>query len=195
MYRLRIIHPNANSRLRLLPVMHGVAGVVLLVNAIAVTRSEHPSWLLAVAFLLVGLFSVLFPFLAKKFRNFASANTFTRLLQVFVSLTGSLYFLSHLQPLGALQLIIIGLGLGFIGWAEYKILQPTWLRMDENGIEVPGTFTPRQIGWNELNNVILRNDLFTIDFRTNKILQLETIDLPGKEEQEAVNAFCKSRLS
>ena len=195
MYKLRIIHPNATGRLKLLPVMHGIVGVLFLVNAIGIYRgAANPNWFLALFFVAVGFAGLAFPFMSKRFKNFAAANTLVRLVQIFVCLTGSLYFLSHLQPLAALLLILAGFGLGFIAWSEYTVFQPARIQLDATGITVPTAFKNRLVGWNELNNVILRNDLLTLDFKTNKVLQIEIIDEPGKEEREAINNFCKSRL-
>jgi hypothetical protein len=67
--------------------------------------------------------------------------------------------------------------------------------MDITGISVPTTFSSRVVGWNQLNNVILRNDLLTVDFKNNKILQLEVLDnIPDIKEDE-INGFCRSRLN
>ncbi|RAJ82135.1 hypothetical protein CLV59_104360 [Chitinophaga dinghuensis] len=194
MYKLRIIHPNANNRLKLLPVMHGIVGVLFLVNAIGIYRGAQPNWFLATFFFLVGLASLLFPFTARKFKNFPAANIMARIVQVFICLTGSLYFLSHLAPTAAFMLIVIGAGLGYIAWSEYKVFQPAFMQLDKTGITVPTAFTPKVIGWNELNNVILRNDLLTLDFKSNKVLQLELVEMPAPEERDALNAFCKSRI-
>ncbi|MBV8251661.1 MAG: hypothetical protein JO154_03565 [Chitinophaga sp.] len=194
MYKLRIIHPNANNRLKLLPVMHGVVGVLFLVNALGIYRGAQPNWFLASFFVAVGLASLVFPFTARKFRNFPAANTMARIVQVFVCMTGSLYFLSHLAPMAALMLIIVGAGLAYIAWSEYKVFQPAFLRLDQTGISVPTAFATKVIGWNELNNVILRNDLLTLDFKTNKVVQLDLVELPAQEERDALNAFCKSRI-
>jgi hypothetical protein len=77
---------------------------------------------------------------------------------------------------------------------EYRIFQPAYARMDNTGITLPTTFARKVIGWNELNNVILRDDLLTIDFKNNRILQLEVLDDPGKDAREALNGFFQSRL-
>jgi hypothetical protein len=66
--------------------------------------------------------------------------------------------------------------------------------MDTTGIILPTLFSQKLVGWNELNNVILRNDLLTIDFKNNKVLQLEILDEPGKEQREELNAFFQRRL-
>ncbi|PSL46105.1 hypothetical protein CLV51_10381 [Chitinophaga niastensis] len=195
MYSLRIMHPNIASRIRLLPVMHGLTGILFLFNAIGIYRSPQPNWFLVVFFLLLGGASLLFPFTMKRFKKFSDVNTIARMIQAFVCLTGSLYFLSHLQPITGLLLFAVGIGLAYVGWMEYKIFQPVFIKLDITGITLPTTFSKRLIGWNELNNVILRNDLFTIDFKNNRIIQLEVLDEPGKEQREALNAFCTSRTN
>ncbi|MCW3466835.1 hypothetical protein [Chitinophaga nivalis] len=195
MYNLRIIHPGTASRLRLLPVMHGLTGILFLFNAIGIYRSPQPNWFLVLFFLVLGAACLAFPFTIKKFRKFTEINTIARIIQAFICLTGSLYFLSHLQPTTGLLLILVGLGLGYIGWIEHRIFQPVFVTADTTGMTLPTTFSKRLIGWNELNNVILRNDLLTIDFKNNKIIQLEILDEPGKEQREVLNNFFQSRIA
>ena len=195
MYKIRILHPNTITRLRLQPVMHGMAGLLFLFNAIGIYNSRQPNWGMVVYFMVVGLLSIMFPFLMRRIRNFSGTNSMVRLLQVFVCFSGSLYFLSHLQPLVGILQLLIGLGLAYLGWVEHNIFKPVYISMDITGITVPTTFSSKVVGWNQLNNVILRNDLLTVDFKTNKILQLEVLDtIPGIKEDE-INGFCRSRLA
>ncbi|MEC5143767.1 hypothetical protein [Chitinophaga sp. 212800010-3] len=194
MQRLRILHPNTASRIRLLPVMHGLTGILFLFNAIGVYREAQPNWFLVVFFLLMGIGCISFPFTMKKFKKFTEANTVARMLEAIICITSSLYFLSHLQPITAMLLFLVGLGMAYVGWMEYKIFQPSFVKMDTTGIILPTLFSQKLVGWNELNNVILRNDLLTIDFKNNKVLQLEILDEPGKEQREELNTFFQRRL-
>ncbi|CAL1517598.1 hypothetical protein [Chitinophaga sp. MM2321] len=194
MYKLRILHPNAASRLRLLPAMHGLTGILFLFNAIGVYRGPQPNWILAGFFLALGGASLLFPFRMKRFKKFGEANSVARLVQSFVCLTASLYFLSHAQVITGLIVFAVGLGLAYIGWAEYKTFQAVFVKIDMTGISVPTSFSEKLIGWNELNNVILRNDLLTMDFKNNRILHLDVLDEPTKEQWETMNAFFQSRV-
>jgi len=193
-YSLRILHPNTPARLRLQPVMHGLVGILFLFNGIGIYRSAQPNWLMAIFFLLLGVASIAFPFFMRHIKKFTAANTIARLIQAFVCLTGCLYFLSHMMPVIGLLLFLVGLGLGYIGWSEVKIFQPVHITLDTTGITLPGTTAKRLIGWNQLNNVILRNDLLTIDFKNNKIMQLEILDEVGETKTAAINEFSKSRL-
>jgi len=193
-YRLRILHPNAVTRLRLQPAMHALAGILFLMNGIGVYKSDTPNWGMAIFFIVLGMASIAFPFMMKRFTNIQAANSLARTVQAFVSLTGCLYFLSHLQPLMGILLFLTGIASAYIGWAEYKIFQPCFVSFDMMGIQLPGTFSSRLIGWNQLNNVILRNDLLTIDFKNNKVLQIEVIDEVGAVTAEEMNAFFRGRL-
>lgn len=193
-YKIRILHPNAVTRLRLQPVMHGLAGILFLMNGIGVYNSPTPNWGMAIFFILLGLASLVFPFVMKRFRNIQAANSLARMVQAFVSFTGCLYFLTHMEPLIAVLLFLTGIASAYIGWAEYKIFQPCFVKIDTMGVTLPGTFSDKLVGWNQLNNVILRNDLLTIDFKNNKVLQLEVLDETGAVTAEEMNSFFRSRL-
>jgi protein-S-isoprenylcysteine O-methyltransferase Ste14 len=194
MFSLRILHPNTSTRLRLQPAMHGLIGVLFLFNAIGIYRSAEPNWFMVGYFLLLGLASIAFPFFIRRIKQFTAANTIARLIQAFVCLTGCLYFLSHMMPGIGMLLFLVGLGLGYIGWSEVKIFQPVLITLDNTGITVPATFGKRLIGWNQLNNVILRDDLLTIDFKNNKIMHLEILDDLDAAKRTVINDFSKSRI-
>lgn len=195
MYRFRILHPNAMTRLRLQPVMHGMAGLLFLFNVIGAYKMKEPNWLIVALFMIMSLASITFPFMMRRIRKFGEANSLLRTLQAFTLLSGSLYFLSHMQPVVGGTLFLAGLGMAYIGYAEYRILQPAFVRIDENGITLPTLFSTRHIRWNEMNNVVLRNDLFTLDFRNNKLLQLEVLDDISPLQAADMNTFFQQRTN
>ncbi|MEI9810813.1 MAG: hypothetical protein WDO16_24695 [Bacteroidota bacterium] len=64
------------------------------------------------------------------------------------------------------------------------------VRVFEDGINYP-SFPKRMIEWNELNNVILKDGLLTIDLKSNKVFQNETLSVVYEPE---FNEFCHSRI-
>jgi len=52
-------------------------------------------------------------------------------------------------------------------------------------------FPKKIIHWQELNNVILKDDVLTIDLRTNKVLQNDIVTRINESE---FNEFCRQRL-
>ena len=56
------------------------------------------------------------------------------------------------------------------------------------------TFPFKNYSWQQLRNAMLKDNLLTLDFTNNKIIQKETeADVPPETEQE-FNEFCKEQL-
>jgi hypothetical protein len=57
--------------------------------------------------------------------------------------------------------------------------------------------TTKTYAWNELNNVMIKDDLLTMDFKNNTLLQAYTDDQEDEEydvEDEEFNEYCRKRL-
>ena len=182
------------TRLRLQPVMHGMIGILFLFNVIGAYKMASPNWFIVGLFVIMGLASLAAPFVLRRVRKFSETNSVLRMLQAFTMLSGCLYFLSHMQPIVGFTLFLTGLGVGYIGYAEYKILQPSYVSFDATAITLPTLLGTRRIGWNEMKNVILRNDLLTLDFKNNKILQLEVLDDISTTKAAEMNQFFQTRI-
>ena len=65
----------------------------------------------------------------------------------------------------------------------------------ENDQVVYSSIPKKIINWNQLNNVMLKDGLLTIDFRSNKIMQAEIIDIDGNIDEKDFNEFCSKRLN
>lgn len=65
--------------------------------------------------------------------------------------------------------------------------------VNETHITYP-SFPVKDIRWNDLNNIILKDGLLTIDFKNNRIIQqLIEKDGVGIDERD-FNDFCRKRL-
>ena len=65
----------------------------------------------------------------------------------------------------------------------------------DNDNVVYSTIPQKIINWNQLNNVMLKDGLLTIDFRSNKIMQAEILDIDGNIDEKDFNEFCSQRLN
>ncbi len=65
--------------------------------------------------------------------------------------------------------------------------------VSEQQIQVPA-FPVRSVNWQELNNLVLKDDLLTIDFKNNKIFQQQIIQSDHPVNEEAFNRYCQSKL-
>lgn len=56
------------------------------------------------------------------------------------------------------------------------------------------SFPPKNIRWSELNNIILKDGLLTIDFKNNKIIQ-QLIDEKNTVDEMEFNQYCREQLA
>lgn len=59
---------------------------------------------------------------------------------------------------------------------------------------VINTFFRKRFQWNEFSNVVLKDNLFTLDFKNNKILQKEVDPRLSDANEEDFNIFCAEQL-
>ncbi len=56
------------------------------------------------------------------------------------------------------------------------------------------TFPKKIFSWEELNNVIIKDGIITVDFKTNKLIQKEIQSGSSKQDELDFNEFCQNRL-
>lgn len=86
-------------------------------------------------------------------------------------------------PVGVIMLSLFGLYL----ISKRKLT----VSADADKISYPA-FPKRTIAWNELNNVILKDGLLTIDFKNDKLIQVAIINTETNEKD--FNDFCNRQL-
>lgn len=80
----------------------------------------------------------------------------------------------------------------------YKIaMRPLVVKISTEHIEYPSV-PKRNISWAELNNVILKDGLLTVDFRNNRLAQLKVADewySNVANDEKDLNQFCSTQLA
>jgi hypothetical protein len=56
------------------------------------------------------------------------------------------------------------------------------------------SFPPKTIIWSDLNNVILKDGLLTIDFKNNKLIQQPVVENETSIDEKEFNDFCRQQL-
>lgn len=132
--------------------------------------------------LLVCILTVVF-WLLNRFRiftnSFSPAASFV-ILGILLFILGNYYF-----------------GLCDIGLAVASLLSKRADKVifNDQGIEIP-SFIKKNHAWSEFNNVILKDNVLTLDFRNNKLMQpLIDPEANGALREEEFNDFCRERLS
>jgi len=75
---------------------------------------------------------------------------------------------------------------------RYSYRQPC-IDINDQGIQIRKSFSNQLYDWGELSNVVIKDQLITIDFKNNRLLQLETDSYTC--DTSAFNAFCRTKIS
>lgn len=73
-------------------------------------------------------------------------------------------------------------------------LQTPIVNVNENNVIYP-SFPKKKINWKDLSNLILKDDLLTIDFKNNKIIQQKIAEASATINEKEFNEFCRQQLN
>jgi|SRR6185312_3100887 len=173
---------------------------------VALKRENARRTDLASFFLL--LFSILAFILAQirslQFSFFLSIASLVLLAGIFINISASrkgkeMYFRNWLLAAG-----LFWIGMPFFQWMllvfiffalmEGQAKYPLEIGFSADRI-VLNTFIKKKIAWNELESVVLKDGLLTLNFSNEKILQKEVLDDNESEAvEEEFNLYCRERL-
>ncbi len=80
-----------------------------------------------------------------------------------------------------------------MGLFERQAKNPLEVGFTDTEIAI-NTLIRRRYKWTDFNNVVLKDDLLTLDFTSNRLLQRETIDEEGDAEEDEFNDYCRKQL-
>ncbi|HLZ87755.1 MAG TPA: hypothetical protein VKQ52_10955 [Puia sp.] len=79
---------------------------------------------------------------------------------------------------------------------EYQTKRPLEIGFDQDHVVI-NTLIRQQFAWGDFNNVLLRDGLLTLDFKSNRLIQKEVADDDEDDDadEEEFNAYCRTRLA
>jgi hypothetical protein len=81
-----------------------------------------------------------------------------------------------------------------MGLFEKQAKFPLEIGFSDNRIII-NSLVRRKYKWSDFNNIVLKDDLLTLDFKTNRLLQRETIDEDGDADEDEFNDYCSRHLA
>jgi hypothetical protein len=89
---------------------------------------------------------------------------------------------------------ILAIAYGIAGLIEKQVKFPEEIGFAEDRV-VLNTFPRKKFSWNDLANVVLKDNLLTVDFKNNKLIQKELDEGVSIQTEQEFNEFCRAQLS
>jgi hypothetical protein len=135
--------------------------------------------------LLMGLILPLILFLLNRWRSKKNPPSYADLTPFYVYPSFAWIYCEHYKTAALLLTLFL----------LYKIsMRPLVVRFCEQGINYP-TFPKKLIAWQSIEQVMVKDDLLTIDLRSNKLMQhaIEKNSFIDAREVSEFNAYCQQK--
>lgn len=192
---LTIRNPYARSKRFPVALLHFTAGF-LLANAWYEAKAGHyPAWL-GILFIIFAAFEVFYTFFSIRLQDkFPLLGSTVRLLAGMAFLVYAWMLFRDHDPVFGIFMIMIAIAFFIIYRVETRWNKPFIIEINEHGILFPMIFKSRLYRWCQFNYVILRDDLLTLDFASNKVIQLELSRNKKSDNASDFNVFCKENIA
>ncbi|GAA4307982.1 hypothetical protein [Compostibacter hankyongensis] len=192
-YPIETVNPYFKNRRLSIMVLHLFTGFLLL-NIFsewhALKSESAVPWLVFV----LGVGEMAYALLAFRWLKGAHmAGVLIRLLAALVFFVYGVGLWQRGHPAIAACMLAVALFSLLVALLENRWKRPFIIRLAEEGVWFPRLFRDELLRWNRLNRVILRDDVLTLDFKNNRVVQLMTRTNYSGEQQDELNGFAASR--
>lgn len=91
--------------------------------------------------------------------------------------------------------IIFAVVLLLIGWLVQKLYKQPIVIVNVDGVTLKRMLDSPLYPWADFNNIILKDNLLTLDFKNNHLLQLNLEASASPVEESSFNTFCSQQMN
>jgi hypothetical protein len=174
--------------------LHCTAGFLML-NGWYESRIGHYPIALTIFFLIFAVIELVYTFFAARWQQ--TRPRLGGILRIAAAAAFVLYasmLIKDGQSLFGLFMILVSAAFVLIYFIEARWNKPFILRVNEEGVWIPRIFRSQLFPWDRFNHVILRDNLLTLDFSSNRVVQLDLARSLDAGVTGAFNVFCREQL-
>jgi hypothetical protein len=195
MYNIPVRIERIEKQRRSNGLLHSIAGIYLIVTGITGLTISSAGKFLLLPVLITGATAAFYPFIRKKISNPATFNTMLRLAEAICFLLLAVLFFAVKNYWNTFGLFAWGLVSLMLYRNEKKLFEETALKLEDNGIRVPGLPTDHLLPWNMIIGFVARPDFTTITRQDNKYVQLEVSGNVDFNELEKANNYSRQKIA
>ena len=191
MYKFQV---KQKDRLKLLPVLHLLVALIFIIDLSHVPENRIKDWLFSAIYFIAFILLLIAAIFYKRILNNVARHFRLLFLESMLFLGGSVYFWSKgLSWVAFSHAILAGVLVLFMIYLRRKD-DGELIIVSMSNVILPGLTRQRIVEWSELTNVIKRDDLLTLDFKNNRLMQVQIVNADDVPENE-FNQFCRQQLS
>lgn len=188
-----IFQVKQKDRSKILSAFHFLIALIFILDLSHVHENEKKDWIFSGIYLISFIFLIIAGIFQKRILQNLSKHLVLLLFESALIFCGAIYFWSEGASLVAFSHGLLA-GAIILFWIYLKKREyGERIIIAEINIVLPGLSGERIVEWAELTNAVKKYDLLTLDFKNNKLLQVQVINADGVNEEE-FNLFCQQQL-
>lgn len=196
MYTISVKLEGEERRKKNSAVMHVLLGFFLIVKAVDFLKeTDFKSIASSVPIFAMGIAALVYGLLRKNLDPHARYNMTMRLLQIVVLVALTVMMVMIGRKGDALVVGLFVLVSAMLAASDKLAFAESSLNFDNEGIRLPVQARRALIPWNELNEVVIREDFVTLFHIKKKYLQFQVKQDLSTLEIAKISAFCNERLA
>ena len=196
MFSIAIKNEDIEKRRRSAGLLHIVVGFFLIAKGADLYKySGFTQFGITAPVLLIASLALFYGFFRKKLDAGAKFNGRLRLLEFSTFLVLGILFIKAEKTLDTVVVFVFALLCLMLFFSERSVFQPSYISIDENGVTIPGAYKQFLVSWQDLTEVVIREDFVTLFHVKKKYLQFQVLQDLSALELAKVNAFCREKLS
>jgi hypothetical protein len=195
MYTIAVKIEGIESRRRSAGLLHIVIGFFMILKAAAYYRLiNYANFFTMLPILAVGSFSLFYGFFRRKLDWSARYNYWLRLIQAVSFAALGIWLTSFGKSIDYIGVFLFALFTLMLLFSEKRIFEDTLITLDEKGVTIPGYYRNHIVAWEDVSQVVVREDFVTIFHIKQKYLQYQVRQDLSTLEVAKMNAFCKEQI-
>lgn len=195
MYSVTVKIDGIESKRRSAGLLHIVVGFFLIAKGADYFKYlEYETIVPVIPVFLVAGFSLFYGFFRRKVDIFARYNAAIRLIQVLTFLVLGFIVMQGGRTIDYIGMFIFAFLCFMLMITERKVFEETTIFFDESGIRIPGNYKDYLVKWDELTEVVVREDFLTFFHIKKKYLQYQVMQDLSTLEVAKLNAFCREQI-
>jgi hypothetical protein len=195
MYSVSLKIDGIESWRRSAGILHIVVGFFLILNTKKyLDLSERDNTFLVLSVLCVAIASLAYGFFRRKIDLLAKYNFALRVLQVITFLVLGFHIVDLGTPIDYIGIFLFVVLCLILMFSERRVFQQTVIILDDNGVKIPGLYTDHLVKWQDLSEVVVREDFLTLFHIKKKYLQYQVVQDLSIIEVNKLDLFCKEQI-
>lgn len=174
--------------------MHLMAGILIFVFCMFLLPQWDSMWMELIALVPASIGLMIFVIRNKKDLREVMVNLLFRILEIGLMSMAASHFYDNQNLILAGFYAFMAVVLLILVMIEYQLFGEHFIHLTTESINMPGIFSRKRIAWNNIQNVVLRHYLLTIEMKDNQFIQQSIYHQYDEVELQLFQDFLQRQL-